>query len=197
MRRALSGFGGTSSTSAASPRTMRAATAGRWRPRCHEDVHLPHVHCLLRVLDRRKLVRKIGTSEVPILTALLFSPTTPTKGGLRMRKHLTPSLIVAIMALFFALGGGAYAAKKYIITSTSQIKPSVVQKLKGNRGPQGAQGIPGVNGTNGTKGDTGATGPRGQQGIPGTAAAKGEKGDKGDPGATGAPGEKGATGAQG
>lgn len=83
-----------------------------------------------------------------------------------MRKHLTPSLIVALVALFFALSGGAYAAHKYVITSTKQIKPSVLTKLRGNTGPKGAQGPVGPQGNPGPQGATGAQGPQGQPGIP-------------------------------
>ena len=42
-----------------------------------------------------------------------------------MRKHLTPAMIVSLIALFFALTGGAFAAQHYVLTSTKQIKPSV------------------------------------------------------------------------
>jgi len=41
----------------------------------------------------------------------------------------SPTSIVASLALFVALGGSAVAASHYIITSTSQIKPSVLSKL--------------------------------------------------------------------
>ena len=45
----------------------------------------------------------------------------------------SPSMAIALAALFFALGGGAVAAIEhhYVITSTKQIKPSVLKKLKG------------------------------------------------------------------
>ena len=38
--------------------------------------------------------------------------------------------IVAWLALFVALGGTSIAAQHYLITSTSQIKPSVLKKLE-------------------------------------------------------------------
>lgn len=53
---------------------------------------------------------------------------------------------VAWLALFFSLAGTGFAASHYIITSTSQIKPSVRRALHGEegaRGPVGAQGLPG------------------------------------------------------
>jgi hypothetical protein len=68
-----------------------------------------------------------------------------------------PSLtaIIAGLALFIALGGSAAAARHYLVTSTSQIKPSVLKKLKGNAGAQGAAGQTGA---------AGATGPQGPAG---------------------------------
>ena len=44
----------------------------------------------------------------------------------RIRKRLTYANVAMTMALVFAMSGGAYAAKKYVITSTKQIKPSVL-----------------------------------------------------------------------
>jgi hypothetical protein len=41
----------------------------------------------------------------------------------------TPATAIAIAALFVALGGSAVAANRYIITSASQIKPSVLSGL--------------------------------------------------------------------
>ena len=38
---------------------------------------------------------------------------------------------MATLALIFAMSGGAYAASHYLITSTKQIKPSVLGHLKG------------------------------------------------------------------
>jgi hypothetical protein len=75
----------------------------------------------------------------------------------------SPTMAIAIAALFFALGGGAVAAvqRHYLITSTKQIKPSVLHKLKGAKGLRGAQGSQGL------KSDPGATGAQGQQGPPG------------------------------
>jgi hypothetical protein len=46
-----------------------------------------------------------------------------------MGKHRVTTVVVAAVAIF-AIAGGATAATKYIITSTHQIKPSVLQKLR-------------------------------------------------------------------
>jgi hypothetical protein len=41
----------------------------------------------------------------------------------------TPATVIAIVALFVALGGSAVAANRYIITSPSQIKPGVISAV--------------------------------------------------------------------
>jgi hypothetical protein len=41
----------------------------------------------------------------------------------RFRRQLSPSMVIAILALVFAMTGGAYAAGKVVITSSKQIKP--------------------------------------------------------------------------
>jgi hypothetical protein len=81
-----------------------------------------------------------------------------------MRRHLTYANVVATLALVFAMSGGALAAKHYLVTSTKQIKPSVLKTLRGKTGPRGAAGA------NGATGATGATGPGGPAGPSGTIA---------------------------
>ena len=93
-----------------------------------------------------------------------------------------PSTWIAILALFVALGGTAAAATHYLITSTSQIKPSVLRKLRGDTGLTGPQGPRGVTGAQGPKGETGAPGPKGETGVPGP---KGETGPEGPGGRVG------------
>jgi hypothetical protein len=64
--------------------------------------------------------------------------------------------VVSTLALVLAIGGGtAWAAHHYLISSTSQIKPSVLKNL------HGANGHNGHNGTNGATGATGVTGATG------------------------------------
>ena len=69
-------------------------------------------------------------------------------------RHLTYANVVATLALIFALSGSAMAARHYLVTSTKQIKPSVLKKLhgaKGARGPAGASGLQGAAGANATE----------------------------------------------
>jgi hypothetical protein len=115
-------------------------------------------------------------------------------------------MIISLIALFFALTGGALAAQRFIITSTNQIKPGVLTKLrgrtgpKGNAGPAGPVGSTGQQGAAGAPGATGAQGPQGSQGPTGSIGAQGREGpsgSKGDTGAIGPAGPKGDTGATG
>ena len=54
-----------------------------------------------------------------------------------MRRRLNYANVTATLALFFALSGGALAAKHYVISSTNQISPKVLSALKGKTGPTG------------------------------------------------------------
>jgi hypothetical protein len=89
---------------------------------------------------------------------------------MKSRRHLNYANIVATLALFFAMTGGALAAKHFLITSPKQISPSVLKKLHGATGKTGATG--GV----GAAGGTGATGATGSAGAKGNPGEKGEAG---------------------
>jgi hypothetical protein len=118
--------------------------------------------------------------------------------AMRRRLHLSPATVIAGLALVFAMTGGAYAAKKYLITSTKQISPSVLKALQGKAGAvgapgaAGAQGPAGPAGPAGSKGETGS-GKEGKQGEPGKAGKDGVTGKSveataiapGDPGCEG------------
>lgn len=67
--------------------------------------------------------------------------------------------VTATLALVFSMSGGALAAKHYLITSTKQIKPSVLKKLTGKTGKTGPAGAPGATGKAGTNGNEGPRGP--------------------------------------
>jgi hypothetical protein len=85
----------------------------------------------------------------------------------RLRKRFTYANVAMTLALVFAVTGGAYAASKYVITSTKQIKPSVLASLKGKAGPGGKEGPAGK------EGKAGAQGPAGEKGAAGANGANG------------------------
>jgi hypothetical protein len=93
--------------------------------------------------------------------------------AMRRRLHLSPATVIAGLALVFAMTGGAYAAKKYLITSTKQISPSVLKSLQGKAGAAGANGA------------QGPAGPQGQAGAPGKDGANGKDGTNGKDGKDG------------
>jgi hypothetical protein len=111
-----------------------------------------------------------------------------------MKRSIT---VIAIAAVMLAATTGAFAARKYLITSSSQIKPGTISyanlsaaakaRLAGARGPAGSAGATGPAGPPGPKGDAGATG------ATGAAGGTGAQGPKGDTGATGATGPDGST----
>lgn len=98
---------------------------------------------------------------------------------------LSPSMVVSLLALVFAMAGTGFAAKSYVISSSKQIKDGSVTSadvmdgsltgidvkdrsltpadfsgpVQGAQGAQGPQGAPGPKGDQGAKGDTGARGP--------------------------------------
>ncbi|MET0307017.1 MAG: hypothetical protein ABW196_12435 [Solirubrobacterales bacterium] len=89
--------------------------------------------------------------------------------------------MISVIALVFAMFGGAYAA-------TSSEGGNATSSAKAKKGPRGPKG---------PKGDTGPAGPAGPAGAQGPAGPAGAKGDKGDKGDTGEKGEKGEKGAKG
>lgn len=96
--------------------------------------------------------------------------------------RISPSMLVALLALVFAMAGTGFAAKSYVISSSRQIKDGSVASadvkdgsltgidvkdrsltpadlsgsVQGSPGPKGDQG---AKGDQGPKGDTGARGP--------------------------------------
>ena len=90
--------------------------------------------------------------------------------AIRRRMHVSPATVIASLALVFAMTGGAYAAKKYLVTSTKQISPSVLKSLQGKAGAPGS---------NGAQGPAGPAGPAGPQGPGGSGGSEGKTGPAG------------------
>jgi Collagen triple helix repeat (20 copies) len=108
----------------------------------------------------------------------------------KIRGRVTARIALLAAIVLAVSGASAYGASRYVITSSKQIKPSVLKELK-KPGPAGQ------NGTNGTSGATGAQGLPGAQGPAGAAGEKGSAGEKGAPGEKGPKGEKGENGEEG
>jgi len=105
----------------------------------------------------------------------------------RIREQIgTAGLIVAIVALVAALGGGALAAtgggplanvskkKSQYITKAQAIKLIEAKAKPGPPGPQGPLGSPGAPGPKGDAGEKGGQGGQGAQGLPGLPGEDGE-----------------------
>jgi|GEM_PF-613914 len=130
------------------------------------------------------------------------------RGFGRLKGRLTFSNVVAVIALFIALGGASYAAVKIPKNSvgTKQLKKNAVNSskvknhsllakdFKKGQIPKGATGLQGPVGATGAVGLRGATGPAGLAGADGTTGAAGPTGADGIPGVTGAEGPTGPTG---
>lgn len=117
-------------------------------------------------------------------------------------RHLSHTAVVAYLALFLGLGGGALAASGSFTGSGGQIhgcvkstgvltvlKPPTTSCPAGKtgiawnqKGPRGAQGLRGLQGIPGIQGAQGQQGPKGDTGSQGIQGAQGLQGPKGDPG---------------
>jgi len=100
------------------------------------------------------------------------------------RRHFNATTVVAIVALVFAMTGGAFAVSskgnsKSPVASVAKKKKKKAKVLRGPRGPRGA---------------TGATGPAGLTGPVGPAGAAGKNGANGKDGANGTNGTNGKDG---
>ena len=105
----------------------------------------------------------------------------------RIRKHLTPSTLIAFMALIFALTGGAVAATSSNSPSHATLIASAAKsKSKAKAGPRGPAGPAGKTGATGATGPAGvgSAGPTGPQGPQGPAGNNGTNGTNGEPGAS-------------
>jgi hypothetical protein len=77
------------------------------------------------------------------------------------RRHLSYANVVATMALVFAMGGSAIAAKHYLITSTGQISPKVLKAVEARIAGKVKPGAAGKEGKLGLVGNEGKEGKAG------------------------------------
>jgi hypothetical protein len=85
--------------------------------------------------------------------------------------------VIGALVAVLTITSGAFAAKQYMVTSSSQIKngsvsladlsPAARKALQGQQGPKGDTGVTGPVGAVGATGAAGAQGPQGPQGQPG------------------------------
>jgi Collagen triple helix repeat (20 copies) len=117
----------------------------------------------------------------------------------KLGRSLSYANVMATVAVFLALGGGAFAAtsgftgKGGAIHGCVSKRSHVLTVLKpGQRCARGhvalafnAKGVPGARGPAGTAGPAGPAGPAGAKGAPGTKGAAGARGRQGTPGTPG------------
>jgi Collagen triple helix repeat (20 copies) len=114
--------------------------------------------------------------------------------------HVSPAMVVAMLALLVGLTGTAVATTSVLVTGTQIVNGSITGadvknrslgaidfrgSLRGPTGPQGPEGVPGPHGAQGLQGQQGLQGPQGPMGPAGVAGPAGLKGDKGDRGPSG------------
>ncbi len=130
--------------------------------------------------------------------------------NIRKRVKLTPSGVIAVMALVFATTGGAFAMNggsggsspsrasasltRPSTTTARSAKSKAKSKSKSTTGARGPAGPAGKNGTNGTNGVNGAPGEKGASGPQGPQGLEGKEGKAGAPGKEGKAGTNGTTG---
>ena len=124
----------------------------------------------------------------------------------RITKHINPATILALVALVFAVTGGAFAATGAtgggsphgtLTASAAAKKKAAPKPVRGPAGPKGATGATGPAGPAGPAGATGPGGAQGPQGPAGNNGSNGEKGLQGEPGKNGKNGEQGEQGPPG
>jgi Collagen triple helix repeat (20 copies) len=108
-----------------------------------------------------------------------------------LKKGIT---LIAVLVGVLAVTSGAFAAKRYLITSSSQIKAGAVSLS--DLSPAARKALSSVNGNSGVAGPQGTAGPQGNAGPAGAPGKDGKDGSA-TPGPQGPKGDRGATGAQG
>jgi hypothetical protein len=127
-----------------------------------------------------------------------------------LRRHVNPTTFIALLALVFALTGGAFAAtsassgsggagsSQGLLATASKAKAKAKAGPRGPAGPRGATGAAGAIGAVGAIGPAGATGAAGPAGpvgagIPGSDGKEGPQGKEGKEGPQGPKGTSGFT----
>jgi hypothetical protein len=118
------------------------------------------------------------------------------EGGMKRwaRGRVGYANVMATIAVFISLGGGAYAATELPRASvgSQQLKDGAVTPAKLSKAAKAAmKGETGARGATGATGATGAAGATGAVGAPGAPGPAGPKGDPGTPGTAGSPGASG------
>jgi hypothetical protein len=107
----------------------------------------------------------------------MSSPSRRRRAASRLRdKFNTPAIVVSVVALVFALVGGAYAASNALTGKQKKEVEKISKKFAGKPGAPGATGPAGAAGPAGPKGDTGAKGDKGDTGNAGTGVVSEEFG---------------------
>jgi len=99
--------------------------------------------------------------------------------------------VIAVIALVFAMAGGAFAAAGGLTGKQKKEVKSIAKSFQGTgpAGPVGPVGANGANGKDGTNGEKGATGPQGSIGNTGPQGSIGNTGPQGSIGNTGPQGD--------
>jgi hypothetical protein len=102
------------------------------------------------------------------------------------RRKPSPAMVVALLALFFAIGGAqAIAAQVSKLINGSQIKANTITSKQVKDGSLAKKDFKAGQLPAGAKGDTGPQGPAGPQGAQGAQGAQGVQGEQGVKGDTG------------
>jgi hypothetical protein len=129
--------------------------------------------------------------------------------ALRQRMHVNPATVIALLALMFAMTGGAFAVSSHNGGShnggngstpgkaTASVTHGAIQAVAAKAKPKTKTGPRGPAGPRGATGATGAQGPAGPAGTQGPAGPAGAKGETGEPGAKGENGAPGTNGKEG
>jgi Collagen triple helix repeat (20 copies) len=102
--------------------------------------------------------------------------------------------VISVIALVFAMLGGAYAASNDSSGSKASASAKAKRGPRGPKGPAGPAGPAGPGGPAGAKGDTGAAGANGNDGAPGAQGKEGPQGKEGKEGKAGKDGKDGKDG---